>query len=649
MVSSLLADPEVDVFVDGAASGRGARVCTDYTPTSEAVIEIDVSYDKLNQGGCVFGACGSALNQDSFALNYNGGWKFCYSDFGGAAIQVEERARHTIRCSGEGVWLDGVKVQDRTKKTFVAGSPLYVFASKAASISYAAFATVFSLKAWEPDGNGGQQLALDLVPCICTDGLVQMYDRVSGKVFTNANTSFPLAPYITVNAPGGVGDVTALTNALARVNKAQNGKDAIYYIDSTIALQPGRYDLAGVSMASGSHLSMNRIGNAHLIGLGDRPEDTVLVGGGEANACRILVTNGGTTANYAVVSNLTMCGGYSAGSGGAIGMGALYGALNCNSVLFSNNVASSGGALYNGSANNCRFENNRSLKNGGAIARTNDGTGRVRNCTLVANSCGFSQKYGGGGAVFGCREVVGCVFTGNSDGDTGSQYMYGSVAYQSPLTDCVITNSFALRRLVAEGSVTRCRFIGCGKSQASAGADFAVVGNYSAKTTNDVVNSVFDRIATFDAADRVVKHGRLVNSTIRHATGVAGFSPLDTTDGPAVNTIIADSAPYDVVAGQTPAMTNCLWASQSGVLAAGVATDCISTGGARFASGEDSLPGDIKYLSKARDAALSDEWVLNLVGAVDCAGRDRVKFGGLDIGAMECQDYYVPGTRIIVR
>jgi len=69
------------------------------------------------------------------------------------------------------------------------------------------------------------------------------------------------------------GDVVALTNALANI------------ANTTIKLEAGVYDLKDIAMEPGSHLVLALEagkGGREIIGLGNGPEDTILLGGGQA-------------------------------------------------------------------------------------------------------------------------------------------------------------------------------------------------------------------------------------------------------------------------------------------------------------------------------------------------------------------------------
>lgn len=156
----------------------------------------------------------------------------------------------------------------------------------------------------------------------------------------------------TIHAPGGVGDVVALTNALQTLTSSY----------SEFRLEPGVYDLKGIAMSDTSHLVMQAA--RRLIGLGEKPDDTILLGGGVGSHKRILEMKCFND-YYTVISNVTLTGGYIDGTndGGAIygGRTALIG--NC---ILSNNVCGGswqggGGAIFKGRAEHCLFVDNRGM------------------------------------------------------------------------------------------------------------------------------------------------------------------------------------------------------------------------------------------------------------------------------------------------
>jgi hypothetical protein len=67
----------------------------------------------------------------------------------------------------------------------------------------------------------------------------------------------------------------------------------------------------------------------------------------------------------------------------------------------------------------------------------------------------------------------------------------------------------------------------------------------------------------------------------------------------------------------------------------------------RFHPTADGGEYDIKGVSSVFNAGLLEDWMRPLLGTRDFAGRERVKFDAVDIGALECQVF--PYTAIILR
>ena len=117
-----------------------------------------------------------------------------------------------------------------------------------------------------------------------------------------------------------------------------------------------------------------------------------------------------------------------------------------------------------------------------------------------------------------------------------------------------------------------------------------------------------------------------------------------------MNTIITGCTPYDLVAGTSASrLVNCVYSTSSGTFAEGQLVNCRQAPSLRFNRADGALPCDPTASSAAFNAALEADWILQLAGETDRAGRPRRMFGSLDIGAMECQDDYVPGFRFILR
>ncbi len=268
-----------------------------------------------------------------------------------------------------------------------------------------------------------------------------------------------------ISAPNGVGDVTALTNAVAQLNKANN-------TGSQILLEPGVYDLRGTATLANKKVNLyfnTQCKNGLIAGLGAKPGDTILLGGGEAEKKTVLYIWSTSKTQPTTVSNLTVTGGYNSGDGGGI-FGSTYGGLILRDVIVTNNYATGLGAgVMRAKMYNCLIANNTSSsKNGGGFWSDTDDMG-AQNCvfsnnTTTANGGGFymsgangflvnCQFYGnsgahGSGAYFSGNGLVSnCVFRSNAPKASANSNKYGGGLYLSSgsCSDCVFEDNSADR------------------------------------------------------------------------------------------------------------------------------------------------------------------------------------------------------------
>lgn len=263
---------------------------------------------------------------------------------------------------------------------------------------------------------------------------------------------------------------------------------------SRICLEPGIYDLSGTAMSADSHLVLAR-GGRSIIGLGQKPGETVLVGGGESGAKRILKLTGYSD-YYATASNLTFTGGWAVGGGGGAILGS--GTTRVIDCIFTNNCclapnAYGGGAICYGRAEWCYFANNRAERkdsncqsHGGALWCNTDHGINDGEDWQGAYDCVFSNNWartqGGGtkgGTCVRCKYydnnanigggstsgiLIGCEFAGNTtrDGDCGGAYCPKAV------TNCVFRNNKTIYNYEVAGGlytdgeipVIGCTFVG---------------------------------------------------------------------------------------------------------------------------------------------------------------------------------------------
>ena len=357
-----------------------------------------------------------------------------------------------------------------------------------------------------------------------------------------AAVAFLLAPVAqaayeaTIEAPNGVGDVVALTNALAQANALTDSARA----SARIWLKPGLYNLSGVYMTSSSHLRFKVSASGMIAGLGEKPKDTILLGGGEAEAHRVLALAGGGNYGWMTVSNLTVTGGWTSGDGGGISGN---GTSRYRHLIVSNNYAAGsngggGGGCMRGRAEYCLFADNSvgTGNRGGAGHWTDGGGGQMATFVQGAWHCTFSNNVlpNVGGALRLAGKCIGCTFIDNKAnyggavvvptvtftwcaniftntteildctfiGNKLSAWGHGSavhnsagknvaisncvftandtpgidgsgVVYKGNLTDCIITNNVRPQHILYDCNLTRCLVANNTTSGNSAHNDYA--------------------------------------------------------------------------------------------------------------------------------------------------------------------------------
>ena len=475
---------------------------------------------------------------------------------------------------------------------------------------------------------------------------------------------------------------------------------------NTIRVHPGVYDLTGMAMkpttvgtdnkvSTGVTLILSTYGG-RLVGTGERPDDTIIKGGGETDRCQVL-----SFSKVCTVSNLTFTGGWNANGSGGV---ASWPNATFTDCVFSNNYASGFGGVFDQitALTRCRFINNKA-NCGGVLRPITDGKKSptlVRDCYFEGNTATES----GGICYYGCT-WSNCVFVGNSSalgGVFGKSFSFPNVA-----TDCRFEGNFAtgseggsvaVNNSQVLAAATNCTFVGnytpAGSVMVGTGAELVnctlvantsmplvvgatlkrctVRGNFGNKGNS---NPLLQKCAIYNsllAENRAGNHNMsricsgegtaLYNCTVvSNVTQASIWSVI--TDGAVVNTIFDANKVVnsdntfvklmDLNASQLPtAMTNCLWTAQTGT----VSGDAVVGGGLVTASDlrfSDATAGDwtLQRKSAARNAGWSDAAYLELVGETDLAGNPRVfsKDGAkIDVGCYECCQS-TPGLCVIIR
>ena len=243
------------------------------------------------------------------------------------------------------------------------------------------------------------------------------------------------------------GDVVALTNAFAELNKAGT-------TNARLLVKPGVYDLSGTIIDTsgktpGSHFRLDKKMKGGLIaGTGDTPGETIIKGGGETDKLRLFHFWMTDSSSPMVISNLTLTGGYSNSDGGAVfGSNDSYGGnLVLSHVIVSNNYAKGsngggGGAAIHVKAYNCLFADNVcGNQHGGAVVLYDNLNGGAWDCVFSNNTARGSNN-GGGLYMLNSGTVSNCTFIGNStSGNGGGLYMS---AANGQCLDCTFVDNSA--------------------------------------------------------------------------------------------------------------------------------------------------------------------------------------------------------------
>lgn len=225
--------------------------------------------------------------------------------------------------------------------------------------------------------------------------------------------------------------------------------------DHTIKLRVGDYRLTGDPMLSDStgESSLFVANGVRLVGLGATPDKVKLIGTGGrrvmkmagktamvenltiTNGCATTTSNdtnrGGGIYGNGTVTNCIIC-----GCSAKIGGGAQAGTYLWNTLLTGNTATSSGGGFHNGYAYGCRVEGNVSKGDGGGAYTAKE----LVDCVFVGNT---AENANGGGA-YEVTYATNCIFVGNS-AKRGAGVGAGNSASAgaSHLWDCVITNNKA--------------------------------------------------------------------------------------------------------------------------------------------------------------------------------------------------------------
>ena len=218
------------------------------------------------------------------------------------------------------------------------------------------------------------------------------------------------------------GDVDSLIAALREMNGV---------VGNVVELEAGNYLMPDSpawtnSVSSGCGVSSLYVDRLRLRGLGERPEDVVLVGNG---ATRIIFGN-----NNAIVENLTITNGYAKMYGDLSNSnrgGGCYGKFTLTNSVVVGCIADGpgGGCQLDVRIVDSRISNNKSYGVGGGF----------HNCSAYDSVIEGNVSVGDGGGVYTCSELVDCLVVSNST--VGAKCNGGGCFAVAYATNCVIVGN----------------------------------------------------------------------------------------------------------------------------------------------------------------------------------------------------------------
>ena len=167
----------------------GEAILLDYIPASNSVVKAKVMMRGDDRQGAVF-CCRNDNSRDSFTLFYipsSGGFRWDYND---VLVQYASNGSDVIRyltASNTGLYVGGTRVLSKTPANYAPANRLMLFASYQATLpkvpkptSNYAKCRLYSFKVYD-----GDDLSIDLHPCLNKEGEPGLYDNVSGRIYYN--------------------------------------------------------------------------------------------------------------------------------------------------------------------------------------------------------------------------------------------------------------------------------------------------------------------------------------------------------------------------------------------------------------------------------------------------------------------------------
>lgn len=322
-----------------------------------------------------------------------------------------------------------------------------------------------------------------------------------------------------------------------------------------------------------------------------------------------------------------------------------------NNATNANSPNYGGGAyLESGSCTSCDFIGNFCDNGGGAYVTSS--SAEIRDSYFEGNR---QTGWKSGAAILVKASsplalVSNCVFNAN----VATNWSARTILSNAELVDCVIKNHILEGYMLAGCNMTRC-FVTNNITYGN-GLNLDIDTVYgAAELFRTNINCVFAGNAVSNGANSITFGKTVLNCTyvgnnVKNAGSGANIIRNGDVAVGVYNTILAKNmfgnTLCDVSKNAQPYMTNCIYSVAGSGVNAGKFSECKSVADFKFAE-TDGSAYDLKSSSPAFNAGRLEDWMVPLLGGKDIAGRPRVKFGAVDIGALEAQKY--PHFGLIIR
>ena len=341
---------------------------------------------------------------------------------------------------------------------------------------------------------------------------------------------------------------------------------------------------------------------------------------------------------------------------GVNGSGACANGLVSNCVFRGNKPTAAansnklGGGLYlasSGECVDCKFFDNAADRGGGMYVSSSSAS--VRNCLFEGNK---QTGWASGAALFVNASsplaiVSNCVFRANVARVESSR----TIISNAHLVDCTIRDHAVTNGYVLAGcSMTRCLFADNYGANNAQHLDIGTIyGGTTVSRTNVDCVVVNNRAVSGSGSNVITEGKKIVNCTyVRNSSSASGGAII--RNCAAWNTLLTENTVAGLakdVNSTSLYLTNCIFSASSVAVDSANFSGCKIVSTFSFRETESGGEFDIRSSSKAFGAGVWEDWMADAVGPLDFAGRQRVMFGAIDVGALECQ--LKPGALLIFR